>query len=116
MDFDHFIVVLLTTPAEPPELDEETSAAVHDGHLNHLAELHEAGHLLAAGPLRDRDGRLRGMSVFAVDSEEARRLSEQDPAVRAGVFDFEVIPWMVPAGAIGWAPARFPHSVAEAGG
>jgi hypothetical protein len=36
--------------------------------------------------------------------------------VRAGVLELDVIPWMVPAGAIGWASARFPHSVTEARG
>src|SRR5919204_3973872 len=116
MEFDRFTVVFLTTPAEPPELDEQTEAAVDDGHLNHLAELHEAGHLIAAGPLRDPGGRLRGISIFNVETDEARRLSEEDPAVRAGVFELEVIPWMIPAGALAWAPARFPHSVRETAG
>jgi|SRR5919201_5004786 uncharacterized protein YciI len=116
MDFDHFTVVLLASPTADPELDENESAAIQDAHLNHLATLHEAGELIAAGPLRDPDGRFRGLSIFSVDADEARRLSEADPAVRAGVFGLEVVPWIVPAGAVAWSPAAFPHSAAEAGG
>lgn len=80
--------------------------------MAHLAGLHEAGHLLAAGPLLDE--RLRGLSILNVEPNEARRLEKQDPAVRAGRFSLHVMPWIVPAGAMSFQPARFPHSVAEA--
>ena len=33
-----------------PLLSEEEAARLQDAHLAHLAELHETGHLLAAGP------------------------------------------------------------------
>jgi hypothetical protein len=48
-----------------------------------------------------------------VDVERARALREADPAVQAGRFEVIVMPWMVPAGAIGIAPAHFPRSMAE---
>jgi hypothetical protein len=56
----------------------------------------------------------RGLSILRVDVEEARRLKESDPAVQAGRFLVRVMPWTVPAGAMSFAPTRFPHSVAEA--
>jgi hypothetical protein len=56
------------------------------------------------------------LKILAVDADRARELAAQDPAVRAGRFDAQVIPWRVPAGAIAWAPARFPRSLAEADG
>ena len=62
MDFDSFTVVLLLTPAAPPQLDDEAAGAIQDQHLNFLAELHESGKLLAAGPLLDPDRRVRGLS------------------------------------------------------
>jgi uncharacterized protein len=43
-------------------------------------------------------------------------VKEADPAIRAGRLSLEVIPWMVPAGAISFAPTRFPRSIAEAAG
>jgi uncharacterized protein YciI len=117
LGFNGFTVVLLLTPDNPPDLDEEAASRLQDAHLNHLAELHEAGHLLAAGPLVGGEGAFyRGLSIFRADPERARELCEQDPAVIAGRFDFEVLPWLVPAGAIHFTPTRFPHSSAEVTG
>jgi uncharacterized protein len=117
MDFDSFTVVLLLTPVGPLRLDDEELRENQDAHLNYLAELHEAGHLLAAGPLLGGEGALyRGLSIFSVDAERARELCEQDPAVIAGRFDFVVIPWLVPGGAAHFTPTRFPHSSAEVAG
>ena len=58
----------------------------------------EAGHLLAAGPLADAGGELRGLSILGVGPEQARELKEADPAVRAGVYRVRVLEWRVPAG------------------
>jgi len=112
--FDQFTVVLLMLRPDAPELDEAAATALQDAHLAFLAELHEAGHLLAAGPLSD-DG-FRGLSILNAGPDEARRLTEQDPAVRAGRFALKVMPWMVPAGAVSFSPTRFPHTIAEARG
>lgn len=85
--------------------------------MSHLADLHEAGVLVAAGPLLgDADRSLRGMSLLTVEPEEARRLKEADPAVQAGLYEIQVFPWMVPSGAISFAPTTFPRSVAQANG
>jgi hypothetical protein len=112
MEFDHLTVALLVLRPDAPELDEEASAALQDAHLAHLADLHEAGHLLAAGPLLDE--KFRGLSLLRVDVEQARALKESDPAVQAGRFSVEVMPWMVPAGAMSFTSTRFPRSIAEA--
>jgi len=117
VEFDHFTVVLLLTPPDAPELDDEAADALQDAHLDHLATLHEGGKLLAAGPLPGSPGRgFRGLNLFGTGLDEARALAEQDPAVRAGQFELEVLPWVVPAGAMTFdRGARFPHSAAEAG-
>ena len=113
MEFDHFTVALLLLRLDAPQLDDEAADALQDAHLSHLAQLHEAGHLIAAGPVSDPAGRLRGLSVLRVDLEQARSLCEQDPAVRAGRFEIDVFPWTVPAGALAFSATRFPHAVAE---
>ena len=41
MDFDCYTVVLLVTPAEPPQLSEEETDRLQDAHLSHIADLHE---------------------------------------------------------------------------
>jgi uncharacterized protein len=114
VEFDGFTIALLILRPDAPKLDEEAAAALQDAHLAHLAELHEAGHLLAAGPLSDEE--FRGLSILNVEPDQALELKERDPAVRAGRFSVKVIPWMVPGGAISFAQTRFPRSVAEAQG
>jgi uncharacterized protein len=114
MEFDRYTIALLILRPDAPDLDEEAAAALQDAHMAHLADLHEAGHLLAAGPLSDE--KFRGLSIMNVDPERARELKEQDPAVQIGRFSVKVIPWIVPAGAMTFSPARFPRSVAEVEG
>jgi uncharacterized protein len=116
MDFDRLTIALLVAREDAPDLTEEQEAALQDAHLAHLADLHQAGHLVAAGPLRDPGSYYRGLSILSVGPDEARALKEADPAVRAGKFRVIVLPWQVPAGAMRFSPARFPRSVAEAAG
>jgi uncharacterized protein len=113
VEFDTYTITLLLLRPDYEAGDAETEAALQDAHLNHLAELHEAGCLLAAGPLAGEEP-YRGLSILNVPPDEARRLKEADPAVRAGRFSLVITPWMVPGGAISFSPTRFPHSVAEA--
>src|SRR5437764_865871 len=112
MEFDRYTISLLLLRPEAPRLSEDEEAALQDAHMSHLADLHEAGHLLAAGPLFDE--RYRGLSILAVEPDMARELKERDPAVQAGLYRIEAIPWMVPGGAMSFQPARFPRSIAEA--
>lgn len=115
MEFDQFTVVLLLTPPDAPELDDEAADELQDAHLKHLAALHESGGLLAAGPLPGEPRRrFRGLNIFAGGPDEARSLAEQDPAVQAGQFELAVLPWLVPAGAVRFERASFPRSASEA--
>jgi uncharacterized protein YciI len=114
VEFDRYTIALLILRPDAPELDEEAAAALQDAHMAHLADLHEQGHLLAAGPLSDE--KFRGLTILRVDPELARELKEQDPAVQIGRFSVKVIPWMVPAGAMTFSRTRFPRSLAEANG
>lgn len=114
MQFDHYTIALLILRPDAPDLDDEAAAALQDAHMAHLADLHEAGHLLAAGPLSDE--MFRGLTILNVEPERARELKEQDPAVQIGRFSVKVMPWMVPTGAMTFSPTRFPRSVAEANG
>ncbi len=111
MDFDNFSVVLLILRDDAPELNQVDAAALQDAHMAHLADLHEAGHLLAAGPLID--GHYRGLSILSVPPETALALKEADPAVQAGKYDVKVLPWLVPGGAVHFSPTHFPRSMAE---
>jgi uncharacterized protein YciI len=111
VQLDRFTIALLILRPDAPKLDAEAASALQNAHMAHLADLHEAGILLAAGPLFDE--RFRGLSILNVDPERALALKETDPAVKAGRFSVQVIPWMVPRGAISFSPTRFPRSVDE---
>ena len=99
MRFDRHTLVLLVRPPDAPELTDEEAAELQDRHLAYRADLRDRGYLLAGGPLVDQDDeRMRSISIWACDAETARRLSDEDPAVRAGRLAVEVMTWMVPVG------------------
>lgn len=117
MQFDRYTITLLELRPDAPELDESAAEELQSAHLAHLAELHDRGVLIAAGPLLGDAGRvLRGLSIWNAPPDEVQRIVDEhpDPAVVAGRFCVRVIPWMTPAHAIVAAQSRFPRSVAEA--
>lgn len=116
MDFDQFTVTLLVLREDAPNLTPDEEDALQDAHMAHLADLHAAGQLLAAGPLFDRTSPFRGLSILNVGTEEALALKQADPAVKAGKYRIVALPWMVPGGAMTFSPTRFPRSMAEAAG
>lgn len=116
MDFDQFTVTLLVLREDAPNLTPDEEDALQDAHMAHLADLHAAGQLLAAGPLLDRTSPFRGLSILNVGTEEALALKQADPAVKAGKYRIVALPWMVPGGAMTFSPTRFPRSMAEAAG
>jgi uncharacterized protein YciI len=114
LDFDRFTIGLLIRRVDAPNIGDEEENALQDAHMAHLAKLHDAGVLLAAGPLLgspDRD--LRGLEIYRGSPDEVKALADQDPAVRAGRYTHQFLPWMVPGGAVRFARTRFPRSMAD---
>jgi uncharacterized protein YciI len=73
--------------------DSTTAMALQRAHLDNINRLAEEGKLVLAGPFLD-DGELRGIYVFNVATvEEARQLTETDPAIKAGRLAMELHPW-----------------------
>jgi uncharacterized protein YciI len=50
IEFDRFTIALLIVRLDAPQVGEQRAGELPDAHLSHLADLHEAGHLLV-GPL-----------------------------------------------------------------
>ena len=100
MDLEAFELVVLRRPQDATEYDEATLDRIQAEHLAYLATLRAAGKVVTNGPLLDHpDASVRGLTVFRVGSvEEARRLAEEDPAVRAGRLVVDVLTWWCPAG------------------
>lgn len=101
-EFDEFEVVLLRSAPGAEELDEAAGELLQRQHLGHFADMHEAGYLKVAGPLREQpDDSWRGICIYQVGSVgEARRLAELDPAVRAGHLTLDVMKWLTRKGAL----------------
>ncbi|KAA3440502.1 YciI family protein [Rufibacter hautae] len=79
--------------------DSLTSMRIQDAHMAHINKLAAEGKLTLAGPFMD-DGDLRGIFIFNVATmEEAKALTEADPAVKAGRLIMELHPWFAQKGA-----------------
>lgn len=73
------------SPAEAAELQK--------AHLENITRLAKEKKLILAGPFMD-EGNIRGIYIFNVTSvEEAQKLTETDPAVKAGSLVMELHPW-----------------------
>ncbi len=73
--------------------DAATAQALQKAHLENIGRLAEAGKLVVAGPFMDK-GEVRGIYIFNVTSiEEAQKLTETDPAIKAGRLVMELHPW-----------------------
>jgi len=73
--------------------DSATVSNLQRAHLDNIGKLADEGKLVLAGPFLD-GGDLRGIYIFNVESiEEAKKLTETDPAIIAGRLEMELHPW-----------------------
>lgn len=73
--------------------DSATAAQLQRAHLQNIQRMADEGTLILAGPFLD-DGDIRGIYVFNVESvEEARKLTNTDPAIQAGRLTMQLHPW-----------------------
>ena len=74
-------------------LDSAAAAQLQRAHLDNIFRMADEGKLAVAGPFLD-GGELKGVYIFNVTTvEEAKALTESDPAVKAGRFVMELHPW-----------------------
>lgn len=84
-----YVFVILKTGKVKLE-DEAKSKEVFAGHFANMSRLAREGKLVLAGPFVEGAPK-RGMYIFNVTTiEEAEALVKTDPAVNAGVFDYEL--------------------------
>ena len=113
---ERYTAMVLRTGDQPPDLTDEERLRLQDGHLSHIADLHEAGQILTTGALFETDPSYRGLVIFRTDQATAGQLMADDPMVKAGEFRFETHSWLMPADVIVPGPGRIPRSVAEIAG
>lgn len=73
--------------------DPKERQALLDGHMANIGRLADQGKLVLAGPFFGTQD-MRGIFIFNVTTvEEAQKLVETDPSIKAGMFEAEMTPW-----------------------
>jgi uncharacterized protein len=97
-------------PAEPPAFEQYTLVLLNRGnhwnpdapefmdvmkrHHAFVEQMTDQGNLAVAGPFPFSDQReLRGVAIFRVGAEQTAKLTQDDPAVKAGLLRAEIHPW-----------------------
>ncbi|MFL5292650.1 MAG: YciI family protein [Myxococcales bacterium] len=106
-EFDSVYIVFLRRPANPTQYDQAKLEDIQKRHLAHLGDLYRSGKAVTAGPFDEQDDQSnRGLIVMpaSLGKEEVRRLTSDDPAVKAGRLKVEIVRWYFQKGT-----AVFPH-------
>lgn len=75
------------------DLTKEERMSLQKAHLKNIVRMAEEGKLVLAGPFFST-GEIRGIYIFDVQSlEEAEKLTNSDPAIRAGSLEMELKEW-----------------------
>src|ERR1700744_713593 len=87
-----YVMAFLKAGPNRPK-DSVTRAELQKAHLKNITKLADEGKLIMAGPFLD-DQPIKGIFIFNVTSiEEAKKLTETDPAIKAGSLVMELHPW-----------------------
>jgi uncharacterized protein YciI len=90
----NYVLAILKTGPNDSSITGEERKEIFRGHFANMNRLAAEGKLALAGPFGENDQAFRGLFVLAVTTaEEGRALTESDPAVKAGVFVVEYLPW-----------------------
>jgi uncharacterized protein len=93
---NYFMVFLKKGPIR--NQDSVEVEKIQKAHLENITKLAQSGKLDIAGPFLD-DGDLRGIFIFDVSTlEEAKKLTETDPAIKSGRLSYEIHPFMTQQG------------------
>ncbi|MGZ3752144.1 MAG: YciI family protein [Mucilaginibacter sp.] len=87
-----YVMAFLKSGPNRPK-DSVARAELQKAHLKNITRLVDEGKLIVAGPFMD-DQQIRGIFIFNVSTvEEAKKLTETDPAIKAGSLVMELHPW-----------------------
>jgi uncharacterized protein YciI len=101
----NYVFVILKT-GENKTTDKEELSKLFRGHMENIQRLVKEGKLIVAGPFGKNDKTWRGLFILDVKTvEEARELVNTDPAIKAGIFDVDLVPWYGSAALPEYLPA-----------
>ncbi len=89
-----FVMCILKTGPKDGEIKGKEREDIFAGHFANITRLADEGKLAVAGPFGKNDKAYRGLYIFNVATiEEAEKLVQLDPAVKAGVFVSDLTLW-----------------------
>jgi uncharacterized protein YciI len=88
----YWFVLLKTGPKT--DFDSSSRAKLFQGHMSNMERLYYDGILKVAGPFGKNEFTWRGLFIFDCKTrEEAEKIASTDPAVAAGLFAVDIVPW-----------------------
>lgn len=99
-DMEQYTLVLMISgekwnPRAPGFMD------VMKQHPAFVKEMTERGNMAIAGPFPfNEPGELRGVAIFRVETEQAGKVAQDDPTVKAGLLKTEIHPWITGKGVL----------------
>jgi uncharacterized protein YciI len=101
-EMESYTFELLLKGERYDDFDDETFAELNQAHLEHALSLRDRGALVAAGALTggSTGTPVCGLGFYRVAPEEAQRLGDEDPAVRAGIYRLETFTFIGPKGGL----------------
>lgn len=88
-----YVLVILKTGSNKTE-DKKQIDSLFNGHMANIGKLVEANKLVVAGPLVKNEKTYRGIFILDVKTlEEAAKLLDTDPAVKAKLLEAEMFVW-----------------------
>ncbi len=85
-----YVIAFLYRGDKVGDYSDAERTEIQKGHMANITKLAEEGKMVLAGPFFGNE-ELRGLFFFSVGSiEEAKALTESDPAVKAGVLKMEL--------------------------
>src|ERR1700741_1900714 len=94
MGMKQYVLVILKTGPNDATVKGKEREDIFAGHFANIGRLADEGKLAVAGPFGKNEKSFRGLYIFNVAKvEEAQKLTEMDPAVKAGIFVVDMTPW-----------------------
>ena len=92
---NYMLVILKTGPNDSKITDKTERAELFKWHFSNMTAMEKAGKLKMAGPFATKNSLgYRGIFLLAVKTEdEANKLLQNDPTIKSGVFEVEILPW-----------------------
>ncbi len=101
----NYVFVILKT-GDNKTTDKEELNKLFRGHMENIQRLVDEKKLIVAGPFGENDKTWRGLFILDVKTvEEAAALVQTDPAIKAGIFAVDLVPWYGSAALPEYLPA-----------